>query len=1218
MVPDIQLSKQLKISVIILVLALLGLTPHTADAVDAASAHRTVSAQDTGSISGTVTNEAGEPLSNVKVAIMKRTVVLEWGIDRLETVAEVGTDEAGYYIANVESATYALSFDPPSPYLKEWYGDSKIFLEGFNTFQDVVVGENEDVQNIDAVLELPGTLTGTILWPGEPPFFRTELDITYIDPIDSRFYGIFDETDIDQNGRFTIEGLFPGTYIVQIDPKISPYESFYYGNTHNREEATRITINSGETTKISMQVEPGGISGRVTDVDGAGIDGLQIRAFERNDDVWSPRFFEKIITIEPNGDYSFVGLDTGQYRICFSAPNFITECYDDSAQPLGQSDIGPAIDNGQDVEVEFGEITPNINATLTRISSSISGRVTDEAGNPLGEIEVGYLDGGEFFEFATYTNSDGRYEISGLSAGSYVLGFNISGSAPYLREAYDDVFIADDGTFDETQVTPIDVGPGQQVSSIDAQLARFATLSGTVTNGVGEPLTAANVTAYRFNEDGTRDTSVTLYTSTHGSGDYSFVDIPAGLYRIGFEDSFFFLYEPEFYDNVDSLEAAADVRVGEGEAVTGINAQLELPPASLAGTLTNPVGEPLAEFDADLYLFDESLTEWVPQNSARTDSSGVFAFYNLSPNTYRLGFREIYGRNYPEQFYENAPTVESATDLIVTGEGTLQIDVVLAPLGNTTGSISGAISLSGDDPIGTVDIEIYQPDPDYSDRWMPYGFDQITGRPDYTIDGLPPGEYRLCFSRQNGGPGEPIYVAECYDDATTVGNATTIVVGEGNLNVTGINVELVRQSDLTGSFSGTVTDDEGGTLSDIDVAVWTFDERIDRYVGPIANTQTLSDGTYVVDDLPQATYLALFGQNSVYKPQWYFNANDIAEAGEIVVVVREETTGVDVSLTPLNRIEGNVTDPDGKPLADISVNLYRPAETAQAATGIGDGWALAVETRTDADGRFHVLDVPPARYRLEFVDTAGRYHSEFLGDAFYFEQTTDVELGERTVIEDVDVSLALTSELNVAPLAQADGIDVAEGGSTTALANGRFSLLANDRDAEGSALTARLVAEPQHGTLALNADGTFIYAHDGSETTRDAFAYLASDGVNNSEATTVTIAIEPVNDAPVAVGDSVRVEQGGTATGNLIDNDTDAEGAPLTARLMDGPAYGTLTLDPDGTFVYVHNDSDIVSDAFTYVVSDGQAESATAKVMIAVDVVPVQSSLQLFLPMVRR
>src|SRR5207249_3842859 len=83
---------------------------------------------------------------------------------------------------------------------------------------------------------------------------------------------------------------------------------------------------------------------------------------------------------------------------------------------------------------------------------------------------------------------------------------------------------------------------------------------------------------------------------------------------------------------------------------------------------------------------------------------------------------------------------------------------------------------------------------------------------------------------------------------------------------------------------------------------------------------------------------------------------------------------------------------------------------------------------------------------------------------------------------------------------------------TVAAATG---VLANDTDVDGDPLTAVLATAPTKGTLALNANGSFTYTPNANVNGSDTFTYRASDGTLTSNLATVTMAITPVNDAPV-------------------------------------------------------------------------------------------------------
>src|SRR5206468_2060537 len=65
-------------------------------------------------------------------------------------------------------------------------------------------------------------------------------------------------------------------------------------------------------------------------------------------------------------------------------------------------------------------------------------------------------------------------------------------------------------------------------------------------------------------------------------------------------------------------------------------------------------------------------------------------------------------------------------------------------------------------------------------------------------------------------------------------------------------------------------------------------------------------------------------------------------------------------------------------------------------------------------------------------------------------------------------------------------------------------------------------------------------------------------------------------------------------------NDTDVEGSPLTAGLVTGPAHGTLTLNPNGSFTYTPAANYNGADSFTYRANDGTLNSGVATVNLTI------------------
>lgn len=83
------------------------------------------------------------------------------------------------------------------------------------------------------------------------------------------------------------------------------------------------------------------------------------------------------------------------------------------------------------------------------------------------------------------------------------------------------------------------------------------------------------------------------------------------------------------------------------------------------------------------------------------------------------------------------------------------------------------------------------------------------------------------------------------------------------------------------------------------------------------------------------------------------------------------------------------------------------------------------------------------------------------------------------------------------------------------------------------------------------------------------------------------------NIAPVANDDAATIgKKSGAAEGNVLDNDTDANGDPLTATLVEGPDDGQLTFGADGSFTYTPGASFSGTDTFTYYASDNHGDDS--------------------------
>ena len=303
-----------------------------------------------------------------------------------------------------------------------------------------------------------------------------------------------------------------------------------------------------------------------------------------------------------------------------------------------------------------------------------------------------------------------------------------------------------------------------------------------------------------------------------------------------------------------------------------------------------------------------------------------------------------------------------------------------------------------------------------------------------------------------------------------------------------------------------------------------------------------------------------------------------------------ESGEITVSLT-VNPVNDDPTSAADAYTTDENTELI-----VDAATGV-----LANDSDPDLDALSAILVTGPANGTLslnadgsfEYTPTSG-----FSGSDTFIYKASD------GTVEGPETTVTITvNDVNSAPTARNDAYSMAEDGTLIRDAVG--GVLRNDTDAEGDSLSAIMVDGPSHGSLTLNADGSFNYSPDADFHGQDTFTYQASDGTESSETVTVTINIASVNDEPVSQDDEYLTLAGDTleitAEGGVLANDSDVEDDPLTVTLIQGPQHGTLTLNSDGSFTYTPDTDFSGEDTFTYQVNDGEADGNVATVKISVD-----------------
>ena len=107
-------------------------------------------------------------------------------------------------------------------------------------------------------------------------------------------------------------------------------------------------------------------------------------------------------------------------------------------------------------------------------------------------------------------------------------------------------------------------------------------------------------------------------------------------------------------------------------------------------------------------------------------------------------------------------------------------------------------------------------------------------------------------------------------------------------------------------------------------------------------------------------------------------------------------------------------------------------------------------------------------------------------------------------------------------------------------------------------------------------------------------SFMGIDGIR------ITTVVSTGNTGPVANDDGDKLNEGGITAGNVLLNDTDADGDVLqVTSVIKLPEQGSITFESSGDYVYQHNGGEVFSDMFTYVMTDGECTD-TANVVITI------------------
>jgi outer membrane protein OmpA-like peptidoglycan-associated protein len=231
---------------------------------------------------------------------------------------------------------------------------------------------------------------------------------------------------------------------------------------------------------------------------------------------------------------------------------------------------------------------------------------------------------------------------------------------------------------------------------------------------------------------------------------------------------------------------------------------------------------------------------------------------------------------------------------------------------------------------------------------------------------------------------------------------------------------------------------------------------------------------------------------------------------------------------------------------------------------------------------------PPVTWHEEVVDHEPAWVRRALRNTVSHKTTVDTYRG-------ADVSKSSSTSrawVNRAPLAQDDSFTVPQDVTTT------LSVLSNDSDPDGNALTIVAVGAAAHGAVTI-AGNVLRYTPAAGYTGNDSFSYTIDDGAGGRATAIVRVTVQRVNHAPMANDDRFVVGYTGNWPLDVLANDTDPDGDALSIISFTQPQPASSgTVSQDGSRLIFHSSAQFSVATFTYTISDGHGGTSTATVTL--------------------
>ncbi|QDU66063.1 carboxypeptidase regulatory-like domain-containing protein [Engelhardtia mirabilis] len=541
---------------------------------------------------GRVVDDLGEPVAKFKVHARTVTGGMLSGLGA-ESHSDSFTDEAGvFFLGGLRACEWELFA------AAEGYGLAEPLL--------VELPMDEDA-TVTLTLERTASVSGTVVASNG----RAMAGAKVSQPQTLKDFGRMASGDFtrpstttDAAGRFTLEGLTPGTVLLVAKAE---------GHAPSESVSTEVAP-AGVATDIVLTLRVGGrILGKIFDKEGEVMPGQSIMCqnpIDPSSQLWA--------NSDDDGEFTFADLAPGQYQV-MTLPTGGGGTGDDGAGDFAammeQMKFTMAtVVEGEDTEVALG--------AKPEAAVKVTGRVLIGDEPVAGAMLTFFADGGGGFESMKLmsTDKDGRFKTELNKPGGYMIN---------VQQV--------NGTGQQQSVEFFEVIPEVETHALEIDLP-VGGISGRVTGSDGEPAVNARVTLGIEGPIPNGSFTGGNYSEvwTDAKGEYSLKWLRPGDYTVAAGGSFLGGMFGDIGGEVLGRQVRRDLNISEGQWLSGIDFELN-EAGRLTGNVVDASGQPVR--DAAIFLRDAAGNSIDRITMVQSDAAGKFVYGGLDPGNYRVTAR---------------------------------------------------------------------------------------------------------------------------------------------------------------------------------------------------------------------------------------------------------------------------------------------------------------------------------------------------------------------------------------------------------------------------------------------------------------------------------------------------------------------------------------------------------------------------------------------------